>query len=94
LKEALPVQEIGGIAVSESTSVNRKKADAACKKLVELLANDDSEAVDFLDGENDLLRGILGAKQFVIIEETIKQYDFEKALGLLKQQLADLKIDL
>jgi two-component system sensor histidine kinase/response regulator len=91
LKEALPAQEISEVAGSEATPVNREKAAAVYKKLVELLTNDNSEAVDFLDGESDLLRSILGTKQFVSIEEAIKQYDFEKALELLKSQAVGTK---
>ena len=94
LKEVLPAQESSEVAGPEVTPVNREKAAAVCKKLMELLTNDDSEAVDVLDGESDLLRGILGTKQFVLIEQTIKQYAFDKALELLIQQSADLKIDL
>jgi two-component system sensor histidine kinase/response regulator len=94
LKEALPAQEIREVAGPEITPVNREKAVAACKRLTELLTNDDSEAVDFLDGESDVLRGMLGTKQFAFIEEAIKQYDFEKALGLLKKQLDDLDIEV
>jgi two-component system sensor histidine kinase/response regulator len=94
LKKALPAQEIREVAGPEITPVNREKAVAACKRLTELLTNDDSEAVDFLDGESDVLRGMLGTKQFAFIEEAIKQYDFEKALGLLKKQLDDLNIEV
>jgi two-component system sensor histidine kinase/response regulator len=94
LKKALPAQEIREVAGPEITPVNREKAVAACKRLTELLTNDDSEAVDFLDGESDVLRGMLGTKQFAFIEEAIKQYDFEKALGLLKKQLDDLDIEV
>ncbi|MFA5181547.1 MAG: response regulator [Syntrophales bacterium] len=90
LREALPARDGEEQEDGKAAPVDRGKGVAACKKLAELLANDDSEAVDLLDEKGDLLQGILGADQFISIEKALKDYDFEKALGLVKEQLSKL----
>jgi PAS domain S-box-containing protein len=71
----------------EVGKVDEAKAAAVCVKMMEFLANDDSEAVDYLDTESDALCGILGTGRFGPFERAIKQYDFEKALELMCQQV-------
>jgi two-component system sensor histidine kinase/response regulator len=70
----------------EAATVDEAKAAEVCKKIMELLANDDSEAAGYLETENDALRDILGTDQFGPFEYAVTQYDFEKALELIKLQ--------
>ena len=79
LMEAFPA----AAAREETEEVDQAKAAAVCEKMMEFLTNDDSEAVDYLDTENDALRSILGTKQFGPFEHALTQYDFEKALELM-----------
>ncbi|MBI5589712.1 MAG: Hpt domain-containing protein [Deltaproteobacteria bacterium] len=66
--------------------VDEAKAAAVCEKMLELLANDDSEAVDYLDTEKNALRDILGPEHFGPFAHAVKQYDFEMALELIRPQ--------
>ncbi len=75
-------------AKPEAVPVNREEGKGACRRLHELLANDDSEAVDYLDENGELLRNHLGISQFRAVEKAAKDYDFEKALTLLKEYTA------
>jgi PAS domain S-box-containing protein len=86
LRAAFPAPNAGGGTTADASSVDRTQAAAACKKLADLLANDDSEAVDVINQLGDLLRGVLGANQFRAIEKATKDYDFENALELLREQ--------
>jgi two-component system, sensor histidine kinase and response regulator len=87
LRAVFPAPEAVGEATAGASQVDRAQAAAVCKKLADLLANDDSEAVDLIDEAGDLLRGILGADPFRAIEKAAKDYDFEKALLLLREQM-------
>jgi len=73
-------------APEASGEVDAAKAAEVCQKMLELLANDDSEAVDYLDAEKDALRSILGIAQFVAFEQALQQYDFAQALELLRSK--------
>lgn len=87
LMEAFPAT-----AVREDVGeVDEAKVAEVCEKMMVLLANDDSEAVDYLETENDALRSILGTKDFGPFDNAIKQYDFEKALELIKLQAEKFK---
>lgn len=61
-----------------------KKATTVLSKLVTLLFNDESDAHDVLEENLDLLRYTLGDELFVKLDQAIRDYDFEKALQLLK----------
>jgi len=82
LMEAFPVAAVR----EEAGMVDEAKATAVCKKMMELLANDDSEAVDYLETESDALRYILGTEHFGPFDHAVKQYDFAQALELMKSQ--------
>jgi two-component system sensor histidine kinase/response regulator len=82
LMEAFPVASVR----EEADTVDEAKAVAVCKKMMELLATDDSEAVDYLEAEKDALRYILGMEQFGPFDHAVKQYDFSQALELMKSQ--------
>jgi two-component system, sensor histidine kinase and response regulator len=94
LKESLPEQASAGKPGGEVSPEDREKGVAACRELAGLLANDDSEAEDLLDQKSDLLQGVLGNDPFRSIEKALKDYDFEKALQLLREQAAKSHIEL
>lgn len=54
------------------------------KKLVALLTADDSEASDLFDENEQLIRSVFEAPVFTRIEQAIKNFDFEKALLIMK----------
>jgi two-component system sensor histidine kinase/response regulator len=88
LMEAFPAaaveEEAGAVTVDEA------KAEEVCKKMMELLANNDSEAVDYLGTEYAILQSVLGTKSFEPFKHAVEQYDFEKALELIKPQAEKL----
>ena len=94
LREFLPGPNSGEKPAGTAATVDREEGLAACKKLAALLANDDSEAVDLLDDKSDLLQGALGTGPFRSIEKALKDYDFEKALELLREQAEKTNIEL
>ncbi|MEE9913918.1 MAG: response regulator [Deltaproteobacteria bacterium] len=94
LKEALPAPESAEKPGRVTAPVDQEQGIAACKALAELLGNDDSEALDLLDERNELLKGILGANEFMSIEKALKDYDFEKALTRLRAQAEKHNIEL
>ncbi|MCK9390710.1 MAG: Hpt domain-containing protein [Syntrophales bacterium] len=75
----------------EAGKVDEAKAAEVCEKMTELLANDDSEAADYLTTESDALRSILGTDHFGPFDHAVKQYDFEKALELIQAQAERVK---
>jgi len=88
LTEAFPAS----VVQEEVSEVDAEKAAAVCEKMLELLANDDSEAVDYLETEKAVLRYILGAEQFQHFEHAVKQYGFAQALELLTQSPTGQKL--
>jgi len=70
-----------------AASLDPAERDRVLGKLDELLSCDDSEANDLLEQHRDLLKIALGFEVFGKIEQSIKQYDFEKALQFLKQAM-------
>jgi two-component system sensor histidine kinase/response regulator len=94
LKEALPVQEGGAESNVKGTKIDLVKANAICNTLANLLSDSDSEVLDFLNRERALIRDILGKANFHDIEQAIENYDFEKALALLKEQTKACGISL
>jgi two-component system sensor histidine kinase/response regulator len=83
LTEAFPAV----VVAEEAGEVDEAKAAEVCEKMRELLANDDSEAADYLDAEKNVLRHILGKEHFGPFEQAIGQYDFAQALELLKSRM-------
>ena len=80
LSEALPQEE----EHSPAKAVDPAKAAEVCVALADLLANDDSEAVDVFEAECAVLRGIFEAGDYETFAQSIKQFDFEKAFEILK----------
>lgn len=83
LKQALP--DTAEELPSAVKAADREEGRISCYKLLELLSGDDSEAVDFLDKNAELLQGVLGKNTFRLIERSTKEYDFEKAAELLQK---------
>lgn len=75
-----------------SATLDPSWAKAVMNRLCNLLAADDSEAEDVLEENLDLLDYVPGAEAFAKVDQAIKQFDFEKALGLLKDRAAALNI--
>jgi two-component system sensor histidine kinase/response regulator len=88
LTEAFPA----AMAPEELVEVDEAKAAVVYEKMRELLAGDDSEAVDYLETEKAVLRYILGAEQFQHFEHAVKQYGFAQALELLTQSPTGQKL--
>jgi len=82
LMEAFPAAAVR----EEVGKVDEAKAAEVCKRMMELLANDDSEAVDYLETEKDTLHYILGMGQFGPFDHAVKQYDFAQALEFMKSR--------
>jgi len=88
LREVTAAPAVPEQAKEAAGPADREEAAAALKKLDGLLANDDSEAVDYLDEAGELLRGLLGMSRFRAVAKAAKDYDFEKALTLLREHTA------
>jgi HPt (histidine-containing phosphotransfer) domain-containing protein len=88
LTEAFPA----AVAPEELVEVDGAKAIEVGEKMRGFLANDDSEAVDYLETEKDALRYLLGRGKFGPFDYAVKQYDFAQALKLLKQTSMWLKL--
>lgn len=63
--------------------VDKFKSDMICEKMTELLADNDSEALTYLEAQNDALCGVLGTALFASFTHAVNQYDFENALKLI-----------
>ncbi|MGV8057629.1 MAG: response regulator [Smithellaceae bacterium] len=94
LKKVFPVQDRRTESGGPASPADQEKAIDLFIKLGKLLADDDSESVDLLDEEGNLIGSLLGAAQFNAIEKAVKDYDFEKALLLLKAQAEKINIKL
>ncbi len=78
LNSALPVKaEIKAIADHEQIL-------PVLKKLVALLATDDSEACDLFDTSAEIIRSVFEMPAFAQLERAIKNFDFETALSIVK----------
>ena len=82
LMEAFPAV----VVRKEIGKVDELKSAAVCEKMMEFLANGDSEALDYIETKNDILCYIMGEEDFGAFEYAVKQYDFEKALELMNPQ--------
>jgi two-component system sensor histidine kinase/response regulator len=63
------------------------------EKLVVLLAADDSEACEFFEENTDLIRSVFETPIFVRMEKGIKNFDFDKALSIIKEHVIFSAID-
>jgi hypothetical protein len=56
-----------------------------CKNLARFLAESDSEATEFLGRERLTMLEVFGAEDFPAFERAVEDYDFDRALALLKK---------
>lgn len=71
------------IAEEKAAQADTTKAAPVVKKLVELLAADDSEASDFFADNTALIRSVFEPQAFTQITNAINNFDFEKALAIV-----------
>jgi len=73
-------------AVEEEKSIaaDEKAATLIVQKLIQLLAADDSEASDFFNDNAALIRSVYEPAVFAQINKAIGDFDFEKALSIVK----------
>ncbi|MBF0558047.1 MAG: response regulator [Nitrospirae bacterium] len=90
LQKCLPASDTS----KQTEQIDTSKAAAVCLRLTELLASDDGESADFFEEESALFRSLFGDEDFLPIEHAIKNFDFEKALTLLKKQSEKHRIPL
>ncbi|MEI7611368.1 MAG: response regulator [Betaproteobacteria bacterium] len=76
INKQLPVEE------SRKHHTEEKKANAAeiCEHLSVLLSHYESDAVDLFEKNYEVIRTALGMEAFRVLDQAIKQYDYEKAL--------------
>ena len=81
---------------SESKNTDKvletSKAAEILKSLNELLNDDDSEAADVLEENADLLSFVLGTEMFDKVDYAIKNFNFDKAVVLLKERPVTLDL--
>ncbi|HEY4743935.1 MAG TPA: response regulator, partial [Desulfuromonadaceae bacterium] len=78
ITEALPAEQ------EPSAVADTSRAAEVCERLSQLLADDDSAAVDLFEEQVDLLQMVLGAGRFIDLKHAITQYNFEKALNVTR----------
>jgi hypothetical protein len=66
-------------------AVDPGKALEVIGQMRKLLAADDSEAERYLEEERAALRVALGTGPFAVFEKALRQYDFEGALAVLRE---------
>jgi two-component system sensor histidine kinase/response regulator len=94
LKEFFSAAKPESEAEGEKVQIDKTKAEKACSRLAAMLAEGDSEALDFVKNEKPLMVNLLGADVFRSIEKAAGNYDFEKALALLEEQAGSCRISL
>jgi PAS domain S-box-containing protein len=79
------------IIVMPTWKINQEKLQTVVLKLTELLADDDAEAADYFTNHNELLNTAF-PEQFISLQNSMDNYDFIKALNILKQATAQWQI--
>jgi two-component system sensor histidine kinase/response regulator len=64
------------------TAVDKERADAICRELAQLLADDDARAEKLLNESSGLLAVTLG-EHFKPLADAVRQFDYERALAIL-----------
>jgi two-component system sensor histidine kinase/response regulator len=85
LKEVLPARESPTDSDVDGSPVNQGRAVGICHALIHLLSENDNEALDFVKKERAVLSGIFGKASIVDIERAVENYDFQKALLLIRK---------
>jgi HPt (histidine-containing phosphotransfer) domain-containing protein len=66
--------------------LDEQQLDAICRRLLTLLADNDSQAENLMQGHGVLLRAAFG-ERYAGIEAALDQFDFEQAYALLSEAL-------
>jgi signal transduction histidine kinase/CheY-like chemotaxis protein len=80
LKAALPP-----VPTKNTSPPDTSKAAEVLSQIKQLLIDNDSEAIDIIEENIDLLRFILDAEAFMKLDYAVKQFDFKAALQILNQ---------
>ncbi|HVY98674.1 MAG TPA: response regulator [Dongiaceae bacterium] len=67
-------------AVNGAAVADPARRDAVMRRLAELLKSDDSDAIDLIEAEADLLRAALGGSRFDALADASHSFDFDTAL--------------
>jgi two-component system sensor histidine kinase/response regulator len=78
-------------AQKKAKKVDTKKAAEVYGQLIHLLDENDSEAVDYMESNKNLLNQVMDSGDMKSFETAIKQYDFEEAAGILRRQESRFK---
>lgn len=78
LAAALPVK------TEMAAAYDSNQVRPTLKKMITLLAADDSEACDLFEENTDLIRSIFQTPEFVQLDRAIRNFDFETALSIVK----------
>jgi len=81
LEAALPAK-----AEAQAATYDMNLVKPVVQKLVALLAADDSEACDYFAENASVIRSVVESPVFARIEKAIGNFDFEKALAIVKEQ--------
>ncbi len=76
----------------QSNALDLLKVSQVIENMITLLKDNDSEVLEIIEENVDLLRFALGAEEFARIEKSIKQYDFDNALDYLKGCVTKLSL--
>jgi len=91
LRRALPRET--AVPRPAPADIDRDRADAAARRLADLLVDSDVAAIAFLTENSALLRQTLG-EHFHQIETATEEFDFAAALGALRRAAGELEIAL
>jgi hypothetical protein len=83
LIEALKSSLTSTAPVTERTVIDTSTSSAVLNRLIDLLNDDDTDALGFLDYNRELLLFSLGATLFERLENAVNQFHFEQALDLI-----------
>ena len=94
LEEALSISELEEVAPEITQTVTPDQLHPLLIKLHALLADDDGEAVDYLEEISKYLKSGLNEAELNRLTEKVNQFDFEEALEDLNQIAANLNISM
>ena len=83
LIEALKSSISSTTPIKENVIIDTSKSTAVLNRLVELLNDDDIDALAFLDYNRELLLFSLGETVFDMLDTAVNQFHFEQALELI-----------
>jgi hypothetical protein len=81
LKAAVPLE----VPKQGSKALDTSNAAVVLTRIYQLLTDDDSEAIDVIQQNMDLLHFVLGVEACSKLDYAIKQFDFDMALQILNK---------